>query len=196
MNEKKRLFLKNQFWSFKLISESWFKWKEVESYTLKNLYIKKAYIKTYQKIIKFDDTEIEEHKFHQHKKDIWINDIDINKTVIPNMFPFGKQDFKHSTGYKDNKKIRSLCIFIPEMCVYKDNLYVFYDKRWNVFWYIYENFVKSQPCNKKDINSELKKKLNKNATQNKALNVRWKPLSWSIFRKTYSYCSFLIYKKF
>ena len=103
MNEKKHLFLENQFWSFKLISKSWFKWKEVESYTLKNFYIKKTYIKTYQKIIKFDDTEIEEHKFHQYKKDIWINDIDINKTVIPNMFPFGKQDFKHSTGYKDNK---------------------------------------------------------------------------------------------
>ena len=37
---------------------------------IKEFIYKKAYIKTYQKIIKFDDTEIEEHKFHQYKRAI------------------------------------------------------------------------------------------------------------------------------
>ena len=57
------------------------------------------------KIIKFDDTDIEEYEFHKYKFSILINNIDINKIVITNKFPFGKQDFKYFTGYKDNKKL-------------------------------------------------------------------------------------------
>ena len=48
-----------------------------------------------------------------------INDVDINGIVVSNKFPFGKQDFKYFIGYKDNKEIRPLCIFFPEMCIYK-----------------------------------------------------------------------------
>ena len=33
---------------------------------------------------KSDDTEIEKYKFHQHKSPILIDDIDINKIVVPN----------------------------------------------------------------------------------------------------------------
>ena len=47
------------------------------------------------------------------------NDIDINEIVISNKIPFGKQDFKYFIGYKDNKKIRPLCILFPEMSIYK-----------------------------------------------------------------------------
>ena len=32
-------------------------------------------------------------------------DIDVNKTVVSNKFPFDKQDFKHLIGYKNNFKI-------------------------------------------------------------------------------------------
>ena len=35
-------------------------------------------------VIKFDDIEIEKRKFHQHKRPISINKIDINKTVVYN----------------------------------------------------------------------------------------------------------------
>ena len=59
-----------------------------------------------KKIIKFDDTEIEECKFHQYKSPISISNIDINKIVVPNKFPFGKQDFKYFIGYKDFEKVR------------------------------------------------------------------------------------------
>ena len=35
---------------------------------------------------------------------ILINNIDINKIVVSNKFPFGKQDFKYFIGYKDCEK--------------------------------------------------------------------------------------------
>ena len=66
-----------------------------------------------KKIIKFDDTEIEEYEFHQHKSPVLTNEIDINKIVVSNTFPFGKQDFKCFIGHKDNKKIKPLSIFFP-----------------------------------------------------------------------------------
>ena len=62
---------------------------------------------------KFDNDEIEECEFHQYKSPISINDIDINRIVASNKFPFGKQDFKYFIGYKDNKEIRPLWIFFP-----------------------------------------------------------------------------------
>ena len=49
----------------------------------------KPYIKMNEKNIKFDNTEIEEFEFHQYKRPISINDIDINKTVVCNKLPFG-----------------------------------------------------------------------------------------------------------
>ena len=58
-----------------------------------------------KKIIKFDGPEIEEFEFHQYKSPIFINNIDMNKIVASNKFPFGKQDFKCFIGYKDKKKL-------------------------------------------------------------------------------------------
>ena len=72
-----------------------------------------------KKIIKFDDTEIEVYEFHQYKSPISINNIDINKIVASNTFPFGKQDFKYFISYKDNIEIRPLCIFFPEISICK-----------------------------------------------------------------------------
>ena len=64
-----------------------------------------------KKVIKFDDSEIEEYKFNQHKSPISINNIVINEIVVSNKLPFGKQDSKYLTGYKDAEKIRRFCIF-------------------------------------------------------------------------------------
>ena len=63
-----------------------------------------------KKIIKFDDTETEEYEFHQYKRPVSINDIDINKIEACNKFTFGKQDFKYLTGYKNSEKVRPSCI--------------------------------------------------------------------------------------
>ena len=58
-----------------------------------------------KKIIKFDDTEIEEYEFHQHKSPILIRDIDINEIVVSNKHPFRKQDFKFFFVIKIIKKL-------------------------------------------------------------------------------------------
>ena len=63
-----------------------------------------------KKIIKFDNTEIEEYKIYQHKSSISINDIGINKIVASNKFLFGKKDFKY------------LCIFIHKRVYIKEIL--------------------------------------------------------------------------
>ena len=73
----------------------------MEHYKLKRLQKKlKLVTDMDKKVIKFDDTEIEKYEFSQHKNAILINDIDINKIVVSNMLPSGKQDFKYVIGYK------------------------------------------------------------------------------------------------
>ena len=67
--------------------------------------------------MKFDDTEIEEYKFHQNKNHILINDI--NKIVVSNKLPFGKKDFNYFIGHRDSEKSGSLCIFCSQMIICK-----------------------------------------------------------------------------
>ena len=72
-------------------------------------------------VIKFGDTETEEHKFYQNKSPISINDIDTIKIVVSNELPYGKQDFKYFIGYKDSEKSRPLYIFRLQMIIYERN---------------------------------------------------------------------------
>ena len=72
-----------------------------------------------EKIIKFDNAEIEKYKFHQYKGPFLIYNIDINNTVVSNKVSFGGKDFKYFIGQKDVKKSRPLCIFLPKMSAYK-----------------------------------------------------------------------------
>ena len=46
-----------------------------------------------EKIIKFNDTEIEKNKFYQVKSSISINNIDINIIVVSNKASFCKKRF-------------------------------------------------------------------------------------------------------
>ena len=68
-----------------------------------------------KKIVKFDDTETEVYEFHQYKSSLSINNIDINRIVV------SKQHLTYFVGYKDSEKIRPLCIFRPQMIIYKRN---------------------------------------------------------------------------
>ena len=80
--------------------KSWFKWANVKNSKLRHL---KKRLKSYIKIINFDDTENEEYKFCRHNNLISINDIDINEKVVSNKLPFRKQE--HFIGYKHDKKL-------------------------------------------------------------------------------------------
>ena len=67
-------------------------------------------------ITKFVDIEIEKQKFHQNKNPIIsTKNIDINKIVESNKVSFSKKGFKYFIGYKDAKKIRPLCKYLPKM---------------------------------------------------------------------------------
>ena len=68
-------------------------------------------------MIKFGNTEIEKQKFYQHKSFILVKNIDVNKIVVSNKVSFGKKGFKCFIGYKDAKRVRLLCIFVPKMCL-------------------------------------------------------------------------------
>ena len=58
-------------------------------------------------------------KFHQNKTPISIKNIDINKKVVSNKAFLVKKGFKYFTGYKNAKKIRPLCVFLPKMSAYR-----------------------------------------------------------------------------
>ena len=98
--------------------------KKIKRYEVKK---KKKSIKTIckneSKIIKFDDAEIEELKFHQYKSSISIKDIDINKIVASNKFPFGKQDFKYFISCKNTKKL-GLYAYSFQKWVYIKNILI------------------------------------------------------------------------
>ena len=51
------------------------------------------------------------------------SDIDISKIVVSNKLPFGKQDFKYFVGCKGSEKVRTWCIFRPQMVIYKRNFH-------------------------------------------------------------------------
>ena len=61
-----------------------------------------------EEIITFDDTEVEKHKFHQHKSAILRYDVDvwylvytygIYKMMVTSKFPFGKKVLQYLIHY-------------------------------------------------------------------------------------------------
>ena len=69
-------------------------------------------------------------KFHQHKRPISIKNIDINNIVVSSKVSFCKKGLKYFIGYKDTKKIRPLCIFLPKMSAYRN----FDEAKYVFFW--------------------------------------------------------------
>ena len=71
------------------------------------------------KNVKFGDIEIQKQRFHLYKEAILMENIHINKIVVSNKVSFRKKGFKYFIGYKDAKKIRPLCIFLPKISAYR-----------------------------------------------------------------------------
>ena len=63
----------------------------------------------------FGDTEIGKRKFHCHKNQILIDDLDMNKTIVSNKVLCSKKFFKYFIGYKDNGKVKPLCTVLPKL---------------------------------------------------------------------------------
>ena len=91
----------------------------------------KLYIKIEKIITTFGDIEIKKQKFYQHNRPISIKNIDINKLVVSNKVSLIKKGFKYFIGYKNAKKNKPLCVFLPEMSVYRRS----FDKTKYMFLY-------------------------------------------------------------
>ena len=72
-----------------------------------------------QKFLKFRETEIEKHKFHQHKNPFSIYDVDISKILVSKKVYLGNKGFKYFIGYNNSKKTRPLCVILPKMSEYR-----------------------------------------------------------------------------
>ena len=48
-----------------------------------------------------------------------MENIDINEIVVSTKVSFGKKGFKYFIGYKDDKKVEPLCLFLPKMSAYR-----------------------------------------------------------------------------
>ena len=77
--------------------------KKIENYKLKKyIKISESIYKKRKNNIKFGDIEREKQKFHQHKKPVSIETIDINKVVVSNMASFYNKGFKCFIDYKND----------------------------------------------------------------------------------------------
>ena len=71
------------------------------------------------KSINFDDKKISKSKFYKNKKLFNLNDIDVNKILVPKKESYGtKNSLKYFIGYSDTDVIRPLCIILPQMIGY------------------------------------------------------------------------------
>lgn len=76
------------------------------------LFVSYVLYKRWAKIIGLGNIEIKNGKFHclNHSDDI--DNVNIDKIKISNKFCFGKKSFKYIIGYKDDDKIKPLCIIL------------------------------------------------------------------------------------
>ena len=51
--------------------------------------------------------------YHLQKRSTSIKNVDVIKIVVSNKVSFWKKGFKYFIGYKDTKKNKPLCIFLP-----------------------------------------------------------------------------------
>ena len=72
-----------------------------------------------RKNINFGDKKIKKSDFYENKKVTKIEDIEVNKILVPKKEPYGtKNSFRYFIGYNNNDVIRPLCIKLPQMTSY------------------------------------------------------------------------------
>ena len=91
-------------------------------------------------IIKFDDIEVKNQSFPQHKRLISIKNVYINKIVLSTKVFFGKKGFKYFIGCK-YAKLKPLCIFFLKMIAYGRD---FNETKHISFWIINDELLKKR----------------------------------------------------
>ena len=77
----------------------------------------------------------EEFEFPHYKRQIFINDGDIDKIVVSKKLNSSKTDFKRFVDYKDSNKFTLLCILHPQMIIYNRN----FDEKRCIYVFLYFN---------------------------------------------------------
>ena len=75
----------------------------------------------YIKNIKFCDIKIEKLKFYYSKYPVNISNLHIDKVILYDTVSFGKNGFKYFIGYKDDKKVKQLCVMSTKIIRYTRN---------------------------------------------------------------------------
>ena len=71
------------------------------------------------KDINLDDKKIKKSDFYKNKKAFHIDNIDVNKILVPKKEPYGtKNVLKYFIGYNDNNVIRPLCLRLLQITGY------------------------------------------------------------------------------
>ena len=111
--------------------------------------------------------------FYYFEHAVGIRKVNIDKIMIYNKVSFGTKEFKYFIQYKDDKKVKSLCIILPKMNGYlkkfdgthymsfpvKDNEFLKkYNKVWNKICNIIQIGFNSESVNyKKKLKNKNKK---------------------------------------
>ena len=69
-------------------------------------------------IFNFDDIEVKKSKFNKFKYPVDINEVDNDKIIISYKVSAGEKGFKYFIGYKDDEKVRPLCIMLSKLSGY------------------------------------------------------------------------------
>ena len=112
-----------------------------------------------------------------------MDNIDVNMIVVSNNISFGKNDFEFFIGYKDHKKIRPLCIFVPKRSSYRKD----FDKTKCMSFLIkYEKLSQKYNDIWKKVSNIIKKEFDSNPVYNeKNLKLKAKSYNGKINRNSH-----------
>ena len=71
-----------------------------------------------EKILKFDDVEVNKKEFHAFKQPIALNLVNVSQILVSEKFEHSDKGFKYFIGCKDDNMIRPLCIILLQMSGY------------------------------------------------------------------------------
>ena len=106
------------------------------------------------KNVNFENKIVKKSDFQKNKKVTKIDDIDVNKILVPKEEPYGiKTSFKYFIGQNSNDISRPLCVKLPQMTGYvresDDNVTIFFKtsdkqllKKYNQIWKTVEKLLK------------------------------------------------------
>lgn len=70
-----------------------------------------------KEFLKLRDTESKKRRFHPSKRPMDVDDVNKDKIVKSDKFPFQKKHSKYFFSYKNNEEVTPLCVLLPKRAV-------------------------------------------------------------------------------